>query len=100
MVDEGDDLVLRLLRDMRTEHTQDRKRLLQIVDVPRKMEQRLETRISAVDQRISALDRRFNELKDDLELLLRSEIMGSQTNFEINFDHRLQEIGERMRTKE
>ena len=97
MVDEADNLMLRLLREMRAEHMQDRRLLVQIAEVLRKMEQRLEGRISAVDQRLASIDQRFNELKDDLELLLKSQIMGSQTNFEIKFDQRLQEIEDRLK---
>ncbi len=112
MADETDNLVLRLLREFRAEHMQDRRLLLQVVDLLRRMEQRLETRIGAVEHnlearigaveqrlesRISAVDQRLAELRDDLEILLKSEIMGSQTNFEIKFDQRLQEIEDRLK---
>lgn len=71
-------LLVTLLREIRKEQAEQRTLLLSAVDYPRKMEQRLDGRIVA--------------LRDDLELMLKSELMGSLTHFETRIDQRLAEL--------
>jgi hypothetical protein len=65
----------------------------------------LESRFAAVDQslaainaRISTVDQRVGDLTSDLELMVKSELMGALTNFqnkiEIYVDQRLAEKAE------
>jgi hypothetical protein len=67
-------LLLSISREIRTEQNQHRTLLLQTVDM-RKMEQRLDGRIVAV--------------RDDLELMLKSELMGRLTHFETKMENLL-----------
>ena len=71
-------LLISLLRDIRKEQSEQRSLLLSAVDYMRKMEQRLDSRIGAV--------------RDDLELMLKSELLGSLSNFKTRIDRRLAEL--------
>src|SRR5262245_12385384 len=76
---------------------------LHTVEYMRRMEQRLDTRISGVDARISDLDGRISHLdsrisglddrivgiRDDLEIMLKSELMGRLANFETRMENLL-----------
>ena len=46
------------------------------------------------------LDRRISELRDDLELMLKSEIMGSLTHFETRMERSMTALAERVETLE
>ena len=82
MTAETENLVLSLLRDIRKEQTEQRSLLLSTVDYMRKMEQRLEGRLAAV--------------RDDLELMLKSELLGRLTNFETLIDQKLETLSDRV----
>ncbi len=55
---------------------------------------RIERRLGELDRRFSELDRRLDEVKDDMELMIRSEMMGRLGNFEVRFERRLEEMAE------
>jgi len=46
------------------------------------------------ERRVAELDRRLDEVKDDMELMIRSEMMGRLGNFEVRFERRLEEMAE------
>jgi hypothetical protein len=77
MSDQSENVVLRLLRDIRREMTDQRTLLLALVE----QGQRLERRIS--------------ETRDDIELMLRAELMGRLGNFETRFEQRLDDLERR-----
>src|SRR5262245_44512403 len=92
MTDNVDDaLMLEILKDIRKEQRDHRVLLLQLAEHSRRLEQRMETQFLAVNQRL-------NQLKDDLELMVKSELLGALTNFqnkiEIYVDQRLAEKAE------
>lgn len=90
MADEPENLTPALLRDMRRDRTEDRQILLGLVDQIRRVDAKVgevEVRLGQVETR---LDRRIADLRDDLELLLRSELMGRLTSFETTLDDRLE----------
>ena len=76
---------------------------LQTVEYMRRMEQRLDARISGVDARISDLDGRIANvdsrisglddrmvgIRDDLEIMLKSELMGRLGHFETRMENLL-----------
>lgn len=68
MAEEPVNLVLEQLKAIRKDLADQRGLLLQSIDYMRKMEQRLDARIVAV--------------RDDLEIMLKSELMGRLTHFE------------------
>lgn len=78
-------LLISLPREIRKEQTEQRSLLLSAIDYMRKMEQRIDARMGALDARISAL-------RDGLELMLKSELLGSLTNFEMRIDRRLADL--------
>jgi hypothetical protein len=70
MTDSGDNtLVLDLLNEIRNEMRDHRALLLESIDQARTLERH-------VDARLLALDQRVTEFKDDLELVIKSELMG------------------------
>jgi len=84
--DEGS-LVLRILREIRSEQSQHRTLIRQTIDTLPRMEQRLDARTTALDLRVAGLS-------DDLELMIKSEVMGRMTNFETKYEHRLDKLEE------
>ena len=78
-------LTERLLRDIRAEQVAQRTLLLQAIDYMRKMEQRLDARIVAT--------------RDDLELMLKSELLGRLGNFEVKVENLIAELKDDLRDK-
>lgn len=85
MAEPTDNLILELLRAIRREVADIRALTLQNTEYNR----RLERRIGGVEQRIE-------DLKDDLELMIKAELMGRLSHFETLFDHRLDALAERV----
>lgn len=81
----GDGLLLNLLKEIRTEQRDQRILLLQSVEYSRRIERRLD-----------ALDRRTGELRDDLELMIKAELMGRLGHFEIQIEHALGRMSDRL----
>jgi hypothetical protein len=70
MTDNGDNtLLLDLLKEIRNEMRDHRTLLLESIDQGRALERH-------VDARLLALSQSVKELKDDLELVIKSELMG------------------------
>lgn len=89
MAESTDNLVLTILRDIRKEQAEHRTLLLGVVESLR----RLETRS---DKRSLGLETRLGEMRDDLELMLKSELLGSRAHFETAYDHKLEALAERL----
>lgn len=89
MVDVVDNtLLVSLLCDIRREQGEQRSLLLNLVEYARKLDQRL-------DQVERRLDDRIISLRDDLELMLKAELVGKLTHFETRIDERLAELESR-----
>ena len=112
-------LLLQILKEIRKEQRDQRTLLLQTSEYARKLERPMESRLGAVDQslaainarfgtvesrfsavesrfgavdqRLSAIDQRIGGLKDDLELMIRSELMGALGNFEVRITGLIEE---------
>ena len=80
-----DSLLLELLKDLRKEQRDQRTLLLQSVDYSRRIERRFD-----------ALDRRMAEMRDDLELMIKAELMGRLGHFETQMEHALGKLSDRM----
>jgi hypothetical protein len=69
MTDSGDTLLLEVLKEIRSEMRDHRALLLESIDQGRTLERH-------VDAQLLALNQSVKELKDDLELVIKSELMG------------------------
>lgn len=49
-----------------------------------------------VERRMGEMEQRMGEVRDDLELMLKAELMGRQGNHEARVDARLDELAERI----
>lgn len=81
MSDQPENIVMRLLRDIRRDVTDQRTLLLALVGQGHRLERRM-----------GELDRRMGEVKDDIELMLKAELMGRVGNFETRFEARLDDL--------
>jgi len=81
MSDDPDNVVLRHLRDIRREMRDHRTLLAGLVDQGQRLERRM-----------GELDRRMGEIKDDIELMLKAELMARMGNFESRFEARLEAL--------
>lgn len=79
------ELVARLLRDMQAEQRAQRAEL----------RDHRSLLLLQVEQG-KRVERRLSELRDELELMLRAEIMGRLGHFEIQMDRRLEELEGRL----
>jgi hypothetical protein len=93
MVEPSHELMLSLLRDIRKEQTDQRTLLLGVAEAVRRLEARH-------DKRILTLENRIADLRDDLELMLKSELMGARTHFEVTYEHKLEAPAGRLATIE
>jgi hypothetical protein len=84
MSDQSENVVLRLLRDIRREMTDQRALLLALVEQGQRLERRM-----------GELERRISEIKDDIEIMLKAELMGRMGNFETRFEQRLDDLERR-----
>lgn len=94
------------LRGMREEQLRDGRQLeqvssllLRLTDQVRRMDRRLgemDRRIGEMDRRIGELDRRLSEQKDDLELMLKSELMGQFGMLRTELGHRFDKVADRI----
>ena len=91
------------LRGMREEQRRDSKQLekvtsllLGLTDGVRRMDRRL----GEMDRRIGDMDRRLGEQTDDLELMLKTELMGQFGMLRAELGHRLDELADRITTLE
>ena len=82
MSDQPGNIVLDLLRTLRRENVDMRPLLLGLV---------------AQGQR---LERRMTEMRDEIELMLKAELMGRLGNFETQMEHRLDPLSDRLATLE
>lgn len=89
MVESSENLVLTILREMRKEQADHRVLLLGVVDSLRRLEARS-------DKRMLALETRLADLRDDLELMLKSEMLGSRTYFETLYEQKLENLADRL----
>jgi hypothetical protein len=80
-------LILSILREIRAEQREQRSLLLTLTDYTRRL-----------DRRIGNVERRFDELKDDLKLMVKSELMGRLAHFETTIEQRLDALEEKARS--
>ena len=85
LADEPADLTIRLLREIRAEMRDQRSLLLSLTSFTQRL-----------DRRMDQLDHRLANLKDDLELMIKAELMGAMSHRDIQLDERLAQIEERM----
>lgn len=76
-----------ILRDIRKDLNDQRTVLIQLVDAVNRLETRLEMRILALEERTM-------HLRDDLSLMLKTELMGRLTHFETRIEQRIDALAE------
>jgi hypothetical protein len=92
MSDDPPNLVLSLLRTIRSEMAEHRTLLVGLVD----QGQRIERRMGELDRRFGEFGLRLSETRDDIELMLKAEIMGRLGNFETRIDAQIEALAERV----
>jgi uncharacterized protein YeeX (DUF496 family) len=86
--DAPDNVVLRHLRDIRRDLTDQRTLLLSLVD----QGQRHDRSFQEVRRDMQEIKRDIHEVKDDLWIMLKAELMGRMGNFETRFEARLEAL--------
>jgi hypothetical protein len=84
-----DALLLSILKELRVELREHRTMLLQLVDASRRH-----------DRRFDDLERRFGDLRGELELMLKGELMGRLSHFETQIDEKLGRLADRLHAVE
>ena len=79
-------------REQRIEQRDMRSLLLAQVDQGRRTDRRL----AEMERRLAEMKRRLSELRDDLELMLKAELMGRLGHLETQTGHRFDELSDRM----
>ncbi len=78
-------LLLPALRDIRRDQRETKELLLALTKHVFEVEKR-------VAKRIDDMNKRFDEVKDDLEIMLKSELMGRLSHFETRIDQKIEEL--------
>ncbi|MGD1037187.1 MAG: hypothetical protein ABR878_08315 [Roseiarcus sp.] len=84
-----DTLLLSILKELRAEMREHKAMLLQLVDASRRH-----------DRRFDDLEHRFGDLRGELELMLKGELMGRLSHFETQIDEKLERLSDRLRAVE
>ena len=84
-----DFLMLSILKDIRVELRDHRTLLLQLADGLRRH-----------DRRFNDMERRLGDLSAELELMVKSELMGRLTHFETQIDEKLAQLSDRLQAIE
>lgn len=87
-----DSLLLSILKEIRVELRDHRTMLLQLVDALRRHDRRFDE----MERRFGDLERRFGDLTSELELMVKSELMGRLTHFETQIDEKLAQLSDRL----
>jgi hypothetical protein len=97
MVESADStLMLEILKEIRKEQNNQRTLLLQTVDAVRRLQHYMEEKFLNVEDRFLDMERRMKTHKDDLELMLKSELLGSLTHFQTKIETYVeQRLGEK-----
>ena len=91
-----DSLMLSILKEIRVELRDHRTLLLQLADGLRRHDRRL----NEMERRFSDLEHRMGDLTSELELMLKSELMGRLTHFETQIDEKLAQLSDRLHAVE
>ncbi len=78
-------LLLSALRDIRRDQRETKELLVALTKHVFDVEKRLAKRMDDMNER-------FDETKDDLEIMLKSETLGRLTNFETRIDQKIEEL--------
>lgn len=85
-------LLLSTLREIRRDQRETKELLIVLTKYLAEVEKRLTKRMEDVSKRIDETNKRFDEVKDDLEIVLKSELMGRLTHFETRIDEKIEEL--------
>jgi hypothetical protein len=84
-----DALMLSILKEIRVELRDHRTLLLQLADGSRRH-----------DRRFNDMERRLGDLSAELELMVKSELMGHLSHFETQIDEKLAQLQDRLQAIE
>ncbi len=99
MVEPGNILMSRILREIRAGTNQHRTMLLQVVEFLRRHDRRfdeIERRFGDVDRRFGDIERRISDTRADIELMVKAELLGRVTHFETLMDERIAQLEDRL----
>ena len=85
MTEADNTLLLSNLRDIRTDMREQRALLFTLTEFTRRL-----------DRRMDQLDQRLADLKDDLELMIRSELLGRLAHRDTVMDEKLEQLADRV----
>jgi peptidoglycan hydrolase CwlO-like protein len=88
----GSKLLLSTLREIRSDQRETKELLGVLTKYAGEVEKRLTKRMEDVSKRIDETNKRFDEVKDDLEIVHKSELMGRLTHFETCIDEKIEEL--------
>ncbi len=89
MTDADFGLTLAILKEIRADLGEHRRLLLQLVEASRRH-----------DRRFEDIERRIAETRDELDLMLKGELLGRLTHFETQIDEKLARLSDRVEALE
>ena len=85
MAEADDSRMLAILKELRAEMRQHRTLLLQLSEAVHRFE-----------RRFGDIERRVSDTRDEIELMLKAELLGSLTHFETRMDERIAQLEDRV----
>ena len=103
MVEADYSLPVAVLGEIQTDLRQQLPLLLQLTDAVRRHDRRfdvMDRRFDEVDRRFNEMSLRLSETRDEIELMVKSELMGRLTHFETQGNERLAQLDDRLKATE
>ncbi len=91
MTDADFGLTLTILKEIRADLGEHRRLLLQLVEASRRHDRRFED----IERRFADVERRIADTRNELELMLKGELLGRLTHFETQIDEKLARLSDR-----
>lgn len=82
--------------DLRREVREQRQLSLTTVDYLRRLEKQFDARFVALEARMAALETRVAAIPDDMELMLKSELLGRLAHRDTVMDEKLEQLADRI----
>ena len=89
MAEPDNSLMMTILGELRADMRQQSTLLLQVAEATHRLE-----------RRFGDVERRISDTRDEIELMLKAELLGSLTHFETRMDARIAELEVRLSTLE
>jgi hypothetical protein len=92
MAEPDNSLMMAILRELRADMRQQTSLLLQVAEATHRHDRRFDE----IERRFGDVERRISDTRAEIELMLKAELLGTPTHFEMRMDARIAELEVRL----